>query len=348
MVFSMGTPFFLKFSISDYQNIVQNILSLLRHRSSLKGDTRNDNNEVHFAQTYYQITAEFSRIVSQRVTSILLRPEKRKVNMNPHISFCEVNDTPLCIEQAGSGQPIVLLHGFGLDMRMWDDQFMTLAHRYRVIRYDLRGFGRSLPPVATPFSHAADLKGLLDQLKIEHTHILGLSLGGSIAVDFALLHPNSVNKLILADTALGGHRWSEAWEESIVPIWTMGRSGDSTSAKHLWLSHPLFEPALLNERCSERLKLIVEDYSGWHWANQGFEQDLYPPASERLGSIQASTLVIIGERDLPDFHGIADYLQRNIPDSRKVELAGVGHMSNMEAPEHFNEVVLAHLMETPQ
>lgn len=131
----------------------------------------------------------------------------------------------------------------------------------------------------------------------------------------------------------------------MAPILAHGQNGEVAAAKRLWLAHPLFEPILANERCSQRFRHIVENYSGWHWVNQGLEQIPNPPAAERLGAVHAPILVVIGERDLPDFHAIADFLQDNVPHARKVELAGAGHMSSMEAPDRFNEIVLAYLRE---
>ena len=85
---------------------------------------------------------------------------------------------------------------------------------------------------------------------------------------------------------------------------------------------------------------IVSDYSGWHWVKQDPARTLDPPAIQRLDEISAPTLVIIGERDLSDFRAIADTLQQQIPGAKKVILTGVGHLSNMEDPKRFNEVVL--------
>lgn len=87
-------------------------------------------------------------------------------------------NTRLFCEVAGMGQAVVLLHGFTLDLRMWDDQFLPLAQQFRVVRYDLRGFGRSALPTNAPYSHFEDLKALLDHLGIIQAHLVGLSKGG--------------------------------------------------------------------------------------------------------------------------------------------------------------------------
>ena len=98
--------------------------------------------------------------------------------------FVAANGTRLYYEAAGAGHPVVLLHGFTFDTTMWDDQFLPLAQHFRVIRYDMRGFGRSDLPGAESYSHVDDLKALLDHLGISQAHLVGLSKGGAIALDF--------------------------------------------------------------------------------------------------------------------------------------------------------------------
>lgn len=119
-----------------------------------------------------------------------------------------VNDTHLYYEEAGVGPAVVLIHGFTLDTRMWDDQFLPLAQGFRVIRYDLRGFGCSVIPTDAPYSHVENLRALLDELGIRQAHLVGLSKGGGVALDFALTYPQRALSLALIDTVLGGHVWS--------------------------------------------------------------------------------------------------------------------------------------------
>src|SRR5262245_39438437 len=109
--------------------------------------------------------------------------------------FVDVNGAELYYEMAGAGQALVLLHGGLLDRRMWDGQFEVFAVRYQVIRYDARGYGRS-ELLDAPYKHAEDLYGLLRALGIERAALIGLSLGGMIAVDFTLEHPKMVSRLI--------------------------------------------------------------------------------------------------------------------------------------------------------
>ena len=254
--------------------------------------------------------------------------------------FAAVNGTQLYYEVAGNGDPLVLIHGFSLDRRMWDAQFEVFARQYRVVRYDARGFGKSAVPDGAPYVHADDLKALLGHLQIARAHIVGLSMGGEIATEFALAYPDSVASLVVVDSALDGYRWSQEWDNAITPIWTMGRAGDVAAAKQLWLDHPLFAPARENPAVGVLLAQMVADYSGWHWLNRNPPREKATSALQRLEHIKAPTLVVLGERDLPDFHVIADTLHQRIPNASKVVIPRVGHMSPMENPQTFNTVVL--------
>ena len=263
--------------------------------------------------------------------------------ITPEIGFAVINDTRFHFEQAGSGVPLILLHGLGLNLHMWDEQFASFAAHYRVIRYDLRGFGLSLPSTPDAFSHTEDLKDLLDYFNIERAHVLGLSLGGRVALDFSLMYPNALDRLVLVDPALGGHRFSEDWLGLMAPILQHGKNGDIAAAKRLWLAHPLFAPVRAQAQSRQRFEKIAANDPGWHWLNQGFEQSLSQSAAKRLQEVNAPTLVVVGEHDLPDFHVIAELLNKNLPHVQKIDLMDAGHMANMEAPEQFNEIVLKFL-----
>ena len=257
--------------------------------------------------------------------------------MNPSTEsgFIPLHDVALYFEAAGAGEPLILLHGLGLNLHLWDDQFAAFAERFRVIRYDLRGFGRSLPTTATPFSHAEDLKNLLDQLCIDRAHLLGLSLGGRIATDFALRYPRRVARLVLADAALGGYRFNEDWYARLNAVLQCGKAGDVAAAKALWLAHPLFDAVKTQPSTSGRFSEIANSDAGWHWLHQGLEQGIAPAAAKRLQEIAARTLIVVGEQDLADFHVIAKLLESGIPHAEKRDIRDAGHIVNMEAPIAF-------------
>ncbi len=119
--------------------------------------------------------------------------------------YAPVNNGRLWYEAAGTGHPLVLLHGGLVDSRLWDPQFPVFAQHYRTIRYDLRGHGRSSDAGPEPYSHIDDLHTLLGVLEIPRAHILGLSMSGAIVVDFALAHPEMVTALLPVAAGLSGY-----------------------------------------------------------------------------------------------------------------------------------------------
>jgi len=258
--------------------------------------------------------------------------------------YAHVNDTKLYYELHGAASKpgLVLIHGFTLDRRMWDDQVAAFSEQYSVLRYDMRGFGASaVPEPGAPYSHTEDLKALLDHLGIPRAHILGLSLGAAVAIELAFAYPHVVSSLVAVDPVLWGYSWSKEYEFG--HVWAASRERGIEAARALWLAHPLFAPTLDREPAASNLKKIVGEYSGWHWANRDPGTLPEPLAITHLERITAPTLAIIGERDLPDHHAIAGTLSSHIPDARLVVLPRAGHMSNMEVPEEFNGEVLSFL-----
>lgn len=259
--------------------------------------------------------------------------------------FAEVNGTRLYYEAAGSGEPVVLLHAFMFDTRMWDDQFDVLAGEFRVIRYDARGFGRSaVPKPGEPYSHVDDLVALLEKLDARAPRLVGASMGGRFALDYAVTHPARVRSLVVIDTVVSGWRWSPEWLASYAPIVAAGRRGDIPAAKQLWLDHALFAPAREQPEVAARLKAMVDDYSGWHLAHRSAERPVKPPTVTQLGRVTTPTLVVVGSRDLPEFHRIAERVGGGVASGTRATIPGAGHVANMEAPAGVTRAVREFLL----
>jgi 3-oxoadipate enol-lactonase len=256
--------------------------------------------------------------------------------------FAAIPGTRLYYETAGEGETVVLIHAFMLDTRTWDDQFEAYAQRYRVIRYDARGFGRSdVPRAGEPYSHADDLAALLDLLGAGGpVHVVGLSMGGRFALDFAVVHPERLRSLTVIDTVVGGWPWSRQWLVSYAPVLEASRRGDIPAAKQAWLANEIFAPLREQPAVAERMRRMVDDYSGWHLVNQDPERTPRPPTVSQLSKVAAPTLVIVGERDVSEFQTIAAHVARGVPGARRETVAGVGHLASMEAPQRVNELVL--------
>ena len=263
--------------------------------------------------------------------------------------FANINGAQLYYEIAGEGRPLVLLH-FGLgDSRFWDDQFGVFAQRYRVVRYDARGFGRS-PATTGPFYLHEDLYALLRFLGIERAALVGVSMGGGTAIGFTLTHPEMVTALGPVGAGLSGFDMEPTAEELALfqQAKAAADAGDIDTANevevHIWVDGPNRTPEQVDpavrERVREMNRQTVEtpDYP----EGEG-PQQLDPPALERLGEIHAPTLVIIGDQDVSVIQSIADRLASQIPGARKAVMHDTAHAPNMERPEEFNRLVLEFL-----
>lgn len=247
----------------------------------------------------------------------------------------------LSFASAGQGDPVVFLHGFGLDSRMWGPQFETLQTSFRVIRYDLRGFGCSSLPPAEPYAHEDDLNALLSHLDAVPAHVVGASMGGRMALRFAAAFPQSVRSLVLMDTAIDGQSWSADWQARWGGLSEAAKAGDIAGARRQWLEHPLFDSARANPDLAALLARMIDDYSGWHWHNRDTARVPSPPLAQRLGEISARSLVITGAKDLADFQTVAKALEAGLPAVRRIMLQNSGHLVNLEAPREFNATLKA-------
>jgi pimeloyl-ACP methyl ester carboxylesterase len=254
----------------------------------------------------------------------------------------EANGTRLYVETAGSGEPLVFVHGFSLDTRMWDDQWEPFAEHFQVVRYDLRGFGRSALPTDQYYRHADDLAGLLDALGIQRAHVVGLSLGGGITLDFALAHHQRVLSLVVVDGILPGFSTPDL-DASIGTVWRAARSEPLEAVKELWLSQPLFSGALADPSVAARVRAMVADYSGYGWVARDPGRWVDPPVASRLAEISAPTLALAGEGDLEGFKTIAGKIAAEVPGARLAMIPGCGHLPNMEAPDAFNAALFTGL-----
>jgi len=259
----------------------------------------------------------------------------------------EVNGAQLGYEMAGAGQPLVLLHSGLADSRMWDSQFEAFARQYRVIRYDLRGYGRStLPP--EPFSHRADLAALLGFLEVERAILVGSSLGGQVAIDFTLDHPELVAALVTVGAGISGSEPSDwlrrLWEE----IDALAEQGDTAGAVELELRLWVDGPARTPEQVDSGVRELIRQTNSANMAREAEQalapsQPLDPPALNRLGEIRAPTLVVVGALDIADKLAQADQLAAGIAGAHKVVMPGTAHLPSLEQPERFNRILLAFL-----
>ena len=261
----------------------------------------------------------------------------------PQTGTIDVGKTRLYYEEMGEGHPLIMLHGGFLDRRMWDDQFQFFSKHNRVIRYDARNHGMSRA-VPDTFTHYDDLSRVMEQLGIEKAVIMGLSLGGRIAVDFALEYPEKVSALILAAPGLSGYNFdSPELEKVSAPMQKAFGEGDlSLGIEYFqrgWTDGPHRESSEVDSTIRNKVRAMAVN-SVEHWNPHSRVVEQVPPAVDRLGEIKAPTLAVVGDLDMPDILDIVDSIEKTVPGAKKAVVPGVAHMVNMEKPEEFNTIVL--------
>ncbi|WP_260288940.1 alpha/beta fold hydrolase [Peribacillus aracenensis] len=242
----------------------------------------------------------------------------------------------LYYEVNGNGHPVVLLTG-GADVRNWTFVAPLLAKHYKVIAFDGRGTGKSPSPIED-VNHVEDLSSLLDHLEINQTTLIGHSMGGQIATEFALKYPEKVSKLILLAPGLSGFIYSKEFEGSMKKIHEA--APDIDKMIELLLCDPSYR--VVTE--SPHRNLMVQMLH--HHMNRMFEWPavklvgLQPPAIERLGELTTKTLLIIGKEDSPDNLRVANYFRKH-SDARIIEIPGADHMVNLTHPEKlYNQITV--------
>jgi 3-mercaptopyruvate sulfurtransferase SseA/pimeloyl-ACP methyl ester carboxylesterase len=246
----------------------------------------------------------------------------------------------LAYQVTGEGPAVVLVHGFGLDMRMWDQQAGHLAQRFRVVRYDCRGFGASGPfDPAIGYTHAADLLALLDHLGIGRAVLAGLSFGGRVVMQAALEAPERVAGLILLDAVLDGVPWDPGSAAALDETARQAQAGGLLAGREAWLAHPLFAAASRQPELASSLAAMVAGYPGQHWTGHDPHRQTGPDPIDRLEQLATPVLVAAGEQDVPGFREMSAVLARRIPGAEYHVVPGAGHMINMERPAEVNELL---------
>ena len=262
--------------------------------------------------------------------------------------YADIGDTKLYYETAGEGETLVLCHAGFVDSGMWDAQWDEFAQHFRVIRFDMRGYGKS-DKAAAPVSRRDDLFGLLKHLKVERAHLLGCSIGGENVIDLTLEHPEMVSSLIPVSATPNDFEMQGEPPPHLIEMIGAMQQGDLKRASDLqiriWVDGMYRQP----EQVDARVRQSAAEMNWIAVKNGTIAMDMQPPnppnppAVSRLPEIKVPTLVIAGALDHPEILRAADVMVSEIKGAKKVIIQDTAHVPNMEKPTEFNQAVLSFL-----
>ncbi|MBI1682526.1 alpha/beta fold hydrolase [Caulobacter hibisci] len=246
----------------------------------------------------------------------------------PAEAFIQIGDAKLAYETCGQGQTtLVLLHDGILHKAAFDAAWPALCQRYKVVRYDRRGFGASTP-AAAPYQTIKDLEAVITALKIERPVLVGSSAGSGLAVDYALAHPDGVARLVLVGPFVAGFKPSAGFIARGLKLMALFKIGDIEGAAR--------DPYILTKDADAQRKWVVDQLKA-HPGNIGANQKerFAVDAKPRLAEIKVPTLILVGEVDIDDVQDQAKALEAALPDAKRVVIPGSGHFLYLERPEAF-------------
>ncbi len=268
------------------------------------------------------------------------------------MSIARLNGIDINYEVRGSGTPLVLAHGYTASLEMWREQAPAFSSKYRLVIYDTRGHGATTAPAdmeaySLARDYVADQRALMDHLGIERGYVGGLSMGGMIAQEFALQHPERVNALVLCDTGAGMGAMvrdpavAARFEQMRTVMQMLARTKGMSAIIDAMRNRPMvFQPpdgapipGGVRAHVENMRKMSIDGYLGGGKALQE-----WPGSLGRLSEIRVPTLVLVGERD--NLLLASRAIHERIAGSRFVLLRGSGHGTNLWRPEAFARAVL--------
>lgn len=248
--------------------------------------------------------------------------------------------------EQGDGLPVVFLHAGVCDKRMWLDQMQAVADAgWHAIAYDRRGYGETISP-DEPFSHLEDLEALLEALDIHAAVLVGCSMGGGLAVDFALAHPGRVIGLVLIGTSITGAPWSATAEERAIEMaeedaWERGDIDLLNKVQaHEWLDGPRTSSGRVG---GEARALFLDMNALALNKPQLTQEEALPDAWNRMEEVSAPTLLVVGDEDFTALVDRHETLSETMHNAFAVVLEGAAHIPSIEKPELVNSLLLQFL-----
>ena len=258
--------------------------------------------------------------------------------------FVNSDNAQIYYETAGNGTPFVMIHAGVADSRQWNNELAFFADHYQVLRYDMRGYGKS-EPVDGHFSHMDDLVAVLNALELNEPLILmGCSMGGGLALDFALKYPSRVKALIMVGSGPSGLELDVPAPAKFADAEKAFEAGDldlvAEIETQIWFDGMGRTPEQVDQTI-RKLAYEMDRLALAHEAKQLGKRlpNTETPAFDRLTQLNVPVLVIVCEHDTPYILAAADYMIEKIPSARKVRIEDAAHLPNIDHPDEFQKAV---------
>jgi len=242
----------------------------------------------------------------------------------------------------GTGLLLLFIHDGLLHSAAWEHQIRSFSAHYRVAWYDRRGYGQSSVPTA-PYANRDDLHALIKHLDLSPVTLVGASMGGGIALDFALAYPALVDRLVLVGPALPGFGFSDHFlQRTRTRMNPLRAANDITTTITNWANDP-YLVAPDNVAAHERIRQLLTNAP--HNLTNPLHLLQHTPAiqSAQLATLHHPTLIVVGEYDIADNHAHAGAIQFGVPNAQRTVLRHAGHLPFLEQPEAFNAIVCTFL-----
>jgi pimeloyl-ACP methyl ester carboxylesterase len=247
------------------------------------------------------------------------------------------------IEAGGTGTPFVMIHAGVADHRQWNHEFEYFRTDYRVLRYDMRGFGWS-EPAGGAYRPIDDLEALMNHVGINSPAVMmGCSMGGTLAMDFTITHPDRVAALIMVGSGPSGLRLDVPFPEKFKEVEKAEQDGDLDLVCELE-TQIWFDGDRDREVVDPDMRKLAYDMNRKDLDHQELRlgkrlPDLEPPAADRLDEITCPVLVIVGDHDLAYMQGAAEHMEDNLANVTIVHMKDAAHLPNMDHPDLFQQHV---------
>ena len=258
--------------------------------------------------------------------------------------FVNTGNAQLYYETAGEDAPFVMIHAGVADSRQWNNEFAFFARKYQVVRYDMRGYGKS-EPADGEFNHMDDLISVLNTLGLhEPVVIMGCSMGGGLAMDFALTHPSRVRALIMVGSGPSGLELDMPAPAKFAEVEKAFEAGDLDTVceieTQIWFDGTGRTP----EQVDQGMRKLLYEMNRQALAHEVKQlgkrlPNTQTPAFDHLSDLKIPVLIVVGAHDTPYILAAADYMVEKIPSAQKVTIDDAAHLPNMDHPDEFQAIV---------